>query len=75
MWISLGIGVIGVFIATMLPTDNLILSFFPFAMPFQTLNNAIDNSWISPFLISSGIQTILFSIIEVCILKVRRNIA
>ena len=75
MWISLGIGVIGVFIATMLPTDNLILSFFPFAMPFQTLSESIDSSWILSFIIAGGIENIIFGIIEACILKVRRNIA
>lgn len=74
MWISLGIGVICIFIATMLP-DNWVLSFFPFAMPFQTLSNAIDGSWILSFLIVSGIQTILFSIVQAIILKIRRNIA
>lgn len=35
MWISLGIGIICVFTATMLPTTNFALSLFPFAMPFQ----------------------------------------
>lgn len=40
MWISLGIGVICIFIATMLPANNFVLSLFPFAMPFQTLVSA-----------------------------------
>lgn len=35
MWVSLGIGVVCVFTATMLPTTNFALSLFPFAMPFQ----------------------------------------
>lgn len=35
MWISLGISVVCVFTATMLPTSNFALSLFPFAMPFQ----------------------------------------
>ena len=75
MWISLGIGVICIFIATMLPQNNLILSLFPFAMPLQTLSNAVNNSWILSFLIASGIQTILFGIVKAVILKIRRNIA
>lgn len=37
MWTSLGIGVVCVFTATMLPTSNFALSLFPFAMPFQIL--------------------------------------
>lgn len=35
MWVSLGIGVVCVFTATMLPTTNFAISLFPFAMPFQ----------------------------------------
>ena len=35
MWVSLGIGVVCVFTATMLPATNFALSLFPFAMPFQ----------------------------------------
>ncbi len=35
MWISLGIGVICVFTATMLPSGNLAWALFPYALPFQ----------------------------------------
>ena len=35
MWVSLGIGIVCVFTATMLPATNFVLSLFPFAMPFQ----------------------------------------
>lgn len=35
MWVSLGIGVVCVFTATMLPAADFALSLFPFAMPFQ----------------------------------------
>ena len=35
MWVSLGVGVVCVFTATILPTTNFALSLFPFAMPFQ----------------------------------------
>lgn len=37
MWVSLGIGVICVFVATMIPGDHFVLSLFPFALPFQVL--------------------------------------
>ncbi|MCI8611801.1 MAG: ABC transporter permease subunit [Clostridiales bacterium] len=40
MWVSLGIGVVCVFTATMLPTTNFTLSLFPFAMPFQVFASA-----------------------------------
>lgn len=35
MWVALGIGVICVFVATMIPTSHFALSLFPFALPFQ----------------------------------------
>ena len=35
MWISLGIGGVCVFLATMIPTQNFALILFPFALPFQ----------------------------------------
>lgn len=35
MWISLGIGVVCVFLATILPAQNFALSCFPFCLPFQ----------------------------------------
>ena len=36
MWISLGIGVVCVFTATIINSDSFILSLFPYAMPFKT---------------------------------------
>ena len=38
MWVSLGIGVICIFTATMISNRNFTLSLFPFALPFQTLS-------------------------------------
>lgn len=35
MWAALGIGVICVFIATMIPTGHFAFSLFPYALPFQ----------------------------------------
>ena len=37
MWTALGIGVLCIFMATMLPTDHFILSLFPYSLPFQVL--------------------------------------
>ncbi len=37
MWISLGIGVICIFTATILPADNFLLSLFPYSLPFRLL--------------------------------------
>lgn len=37
MWVSFGIGVLGVFAATMMPSENFPLSLFPFALHFHAL--------------------------------------
>lgn len=72
MWVSLGIGVICVFIATMLPTDKFILSIFPFAMAFQTLVGATGNV-MGNMLIASAVETVIITIVEVVLLRVRRS--
>lgn len=72
MWVSLGIGIICVFIATLLPLDNFVLSIFPFAMPFQTLIGSAENT-IRNMIIASITETIIIAIIEVSLLKARRS--
>jgi len=37
MWVSLGIGVICIFTATILPSDNFLLSLFPYSLPFRLI--------------------------------------
>ncbi len=65
MWVSLGIGVICVFTATMLPADKFILSIFPFALPFQIFAGVAETV-IRNMLIASVIET---AVIAFC----RRN--
>lgn len=72
MWVSLGIGIICVFIATLLPLDNFVLSIFPFAMPFQTLIGSAENT-IRNMIVASITETIIIAIIEVSLLKARRS--
>lgn len=72
MWISLGIGVILVFTLSILPQNNIVLSLFPFASPYQTLSGAMENSRIALFLATCGIETVAFGAVEVLYLKVRR---
>ncbi|MDE6982426.1 MAG: ABC transporter permease [Lachnospiraceae bacterium] len=71
MWISLGIGVICVFTATMLPADHFILSLFPFAMPFQifagTVPAVLKNYWIAV-----GAECAIGCFAAVIFFKVRR---
>jgi len=72
MWVSLGIGVILVFTLSILPQDNTVLSLFPFSSPYQTLAAATENSRTTLFLSVCGVETVLFGIVEMIYLKVRR---
>ncbi len=72
MWVSLGIGVILVFTLSIFPQDNTVLSLFPFASPYQTLPVAMENNRTALFLSVCGIETVVFGILEVIYLKVRR---
>lgn len=72
MWVSLGIGVICVFMATMLPDDKFVLSIFPFALPFQIFAGATENV-IRNMLIASAIEIVIIAIAEVLLLKGRRS--
>lgn len=74
MWVSLGIGVICVFTATMLPADNFILSIFPFALPFQIFAGAAETV-IRNMLIASVIETAVIAFAEGILLKIRRAMA
>ena len=75
MWISLGIGVICVFVATMLPTDNFALSLFPFAMPFQTLSHGENITYVSEYLLASFVESILFVGVKIVLEQLRRRLA
>jgi len=71
MWVSLGIGVVCVFTATMLPTNNFVLSLFPFALPFQIFAGTAKNT-VFHFMIAAWIEIFILVIIEILFLKVRR---
>lgn len=75
MWVSLGIGVILVFTASMLPQDSFLLSLCPFATPYQMLHTAADSSRVIQYLCVSGIETIVFGTIEWICIKIRRDLA
>lgn len=72
MWISLGIGVICVFTATMLPASNFVLSLFPFALPFHIFMGA-EASIIHSFSAAGAIESVVIAVAEVIFLKVRRS--
>lgn len=71
MWVSLGIGVICVFIATMLPTANFVLSLFPFAMPFQVFESA-DITQSMHYIYASVAESAVLVLAELIFIKVRR---
>ncbi|MCM1056495.1 MAG: ABC transporter permease [Firmicutes bacterium] len=72
MWVSLGIGVVCIFTATMLPARNFALSLFPFALPFQIFAGTAQNSLIG-FSIAAVVEAFVIGIIEILFLKVRRK--
>lgn len=72
LWVSLGIGVICVFMATMLPADNFVLSVFPFALPFQILAGAAETTIRNRMLAGAG-EMVIIAVAESLLLKVRRS--
>lgn len=70
MWVSLGIGVVCIFIATMMPA-NFILSLFPFAMPFQIFGGT-DTSRVLQFVCAAIIEIFILGTAELLFIKVRR---
>lgn len=71
MWITLGIDVVCVFVATMLPVENFVLSLFPFAMPFQILEGTAADRAIQ-YMIAAAIESVIIGIAELIFIKVRR---
>lgn len=69
MWISLGIGVICVFTATMLPTGKFVLSIFPFAMPFQILKNTAQSI---QYIYAAIAEFAVFALVYLMFIKIRR---
>lgn len=72
MWVSLGIGIVCIFIATMLPANHFMLSIFPFALPFQVLAEPIENTSCN-YLIVSVLETAIITFAEMLLIKVRRS--
>ncbi|MDE6639480.1 MAG: ABC transporter permease [Acetatifactor sp.] len=72
MWVSLGIGVVCVFTATMLPTNNFALSLFPFAIPFQMFAGT-DMTRVMHYIYAAVAELAVFSLAELIFIKVRRS--
>ncbi|MCM1257965.1 MAG: ABC transporter permease [Roseburia sp.] len=74
MWISLGIGVICVFVASMFPTDHFALSLFPFAMPFQIFAGTAKTT-LQSYLMAAAAESVAGIGVSILFLKVRRLLA
>lgn len=75
MWVSLGIGVILVFLLLILPQDNLILNLCPFRSPYQILAAVQEEEHTALFLSVCGAETVLLGAAQLILLKVRRCFA
>lgn len=71
MWIPLGIGVVCVFTATMLPTNNFILSLFPYAIPFQIFAGT-DTVQVMHYSCMAVAELIVLGLLELIVVRVRR---
>ncbi len=74
MWTSLGIDVVCVFLATMIPVKYFALSLFPFALPFQILEGAEEGTIVG-YLAAAAVEILLTGAAEMIFLKVRRSFA
>lgn len=72
MWVSLGIGVVCVFTATMLPTSNFILSLFPFATPFQIFPDT-SMAQVMHYIYAAVIELIVLGLAELLFIRIRRS--
>lgn len=74
MWISLGVDVVCVFMATMIPVKYFALAIFPFAMPFQISEGAGTGQTVR-FLAAGLIEVLVIGAAEILFLRVRRSLA
>ena len=72
MWVSLGIGVVCVFTATMLPATNFALSLFPFAMPFQIFASK-DMTQSTHYICGAIAELAVCGLVQLIFVKARRS--
>ncbi len=72
MWISLGIGVVCFFAATMITsTSHFILQIFPFCLPLRILTESTEQTVIH-FLVASVLELLAVGIAELSFLRIRK---
>lgn len=72
MWVSLGIGVICIFTATMLPADSFTLSLFPYAMPFHIYADA-DITQSLHYIQAAAAELAALGLAQLLFIKIRRS--
>ena len=71
IWVSLGISVIGVFMAIMIYNKSFVFSLFPYAMPFQVLGGT-DLARVVQFICMAFLEIIVIGIAKLMFIKIRR---
>lgn len=74
MWNSLGLCVVCVFTATILPAESFGLSLFPFALPFQIFPGTAEST-VRRFLLAAPAEILILGGAELLFLKLRRSFA
>ncbi len=74
LWTPLGIGVICLCLATMIPVNNPWLSLFPYALPFQMLAGTRAETVIF-FVTAGAVECVVILLAELLFLRVRRAFA
>ena len=72
IWVSLGLNVVAVFLATMLSSQSFVLSLFPFALPLQTLGGVEVNQVIL-YIGVALIEVAVIAVAEWIFLRIRRS--
>lgn len=71
MWVSLGIGMVCVFTATVLSTGSFAGSLFPFALPFQRFPGTSEST-LRSFILAGVLELFALAGAEMLFLKIRR---
>ncbi len=71
IWIALGLGIIGIFLATQLSDQSIILAAFPFNLPFQTMHGT-DAAAPDTLVWIALIETVVLLVIQKISVHVRR---
>lgn len=71
LWVSLGIGVIFVFTAIVLPHSGFVWSLFPFSLPFETIVSK-DLTAILKYAAAAAAETVVFLCAEASVIKIEK---